>query len=233
MNSLNTLGYPRLLIVKQNCLAEEAITNKNGETTVVCVVVKHSPFVVKLALSEPSIDISCLTFEVKLCYDSADEKEVDFINSKPLEYKVKTDENKTFVNIECRLKVLTSQLEDMFFRLRFIALDPISKRELGPNFVVSSAPVKVISKPEQLRKIAPSLKRKANEVIYDSLEKLDMQQKGQSALLERLEQQIIFLISQPSIITTNHFSSSTSTSSDNFSSSSSSTNERFDEKKRT
>jgi len=194
--SLDSSFYsPRLVIIKQNCLSEEIIPN-NGEPYTVNVVVKHSPFNVQLTVQHesgcPAYDLSCLSFDVKLIYDSAEEKEVDRV--KPLEFKVKVDESGLFVNIECRLKVLTSQLEDMFFRLRFIALDPISKREISPQLQVTSAPIKVISKPEQLRKNIPSQKRKANEFLSTSLDRIENFNQGNKKLLEQLDQRLTALL---------------------------------------
>jgi len=202
----------RLVILKQNCLAEEIIQNKDDESISVHVVVKHSPFVVQLGLDNGSphasatLDLKCLSFETRLFYDSEENKEVDFIKLKPLEYKVKVDESGLFVNIECRLKVLTSQLEDMFFRLHFIALEPITKRQLGPNFIAVSAPIKVISKPEQLRKSLPTVvchKRKFNEEVYQVVERIENQQMSQRQLLDQLEHNLSFMIVERRILAQN------------------------------
>jgi len=185
------------VILKQTCLSQELITNKNGEVTAVFVVVKHSPFIIQIGLhheaNQPPFDLARLSFEARLCYDSADQKEVVLVKLKPLEYKVKSDELENRVNIECRLKVLSSHMEDMFFRLRFHALDPLTKREFS-HLTVTSGPIKVISKPEQLRsKLPPSNKRKANELYYSSLERIQMQQVNLQPLLEKLEQKVISL----------------------------------------
>jgi hypothetical protein len=191
---LPQLTLPQLVVLKQNCLAEEQIPNKEGETTNVFVVVKHSPFIVQLGFPSsytgPQPDLNCLTFDVKLVYDSPEEKEVDFIKHKPFEFRVKVDPSGTYVNIECRLKVLTSQLEDMFFRLRFLGLDPISKRVIGPQLTAISEPIKVISKPEQLRKNVPTQKRKINEALVHVLDRIENSQTSQKELLDHLQLQI-------------------------------------------
>ncbi len=49
------------------------------------------------------------------------------------------------VDIEVRLKVLSSQHEDMFFVVKFSALDPLTKREISPLLQTFSHPIKVIS----------------------------------------------------------------------------------------
>jgi len=139
------------------------------------------------------LDMNCLSFDVKLIYDTQEGKEVDFLKLKPLEYKVKVD-SASIVNIECRLKVLTRQLEDMFFRLRFVALDPLTKTELSPQLIAVSQPIKVISKPEQLRKTLPaSHKRKTSELVCQSLEAIENEQKFQREMLEKLREQIQIL----------------------------------------
>jgi hypothetical protein len=188
------ISLPQLVVLKQNCLAEEQIPNKDGDTTNVFVVVKHSPFVVQLGFhptyNGPQPDLNCLSFDVKLVYDSPEEKEVDFIKHKPFEFRVKVDPSGTFVNIECRLKVLTSQLEDMFFRLRFVGLDPITKRAIGPQLTAISEPIKVISKPEQLRKNLPTQKRKINDALVHVLDRIENSQLHQKDLLDHLQMQI-------------------------------------------
>jgi len=191
---LPQITLPQLVVLKQNCLAEEQIPNKEGETTNVFVVVKHSPFIVQLGFpasyAGPQPDLNCLSFDVKLVYDGPEEKEVDFIKHKPFEFRVKVDPSGTFVNIECRLKVLTSQLEDMFFRLRFLGLDPLSKRVIGPQLVTISEPIKVISKPEQLRKNLPTQKRKINEGLVNVLDRIENSQTHQKELLDHLQHQL-------------------------------------------
>jgi hypothetical protein len=192
-------NQPRLTIVKQNCLAEESIENKNGDPTTVCVVVKHSPFVVQLSVNGSNAtgwnDLTRMSFDAKLIYDTTEAKEVDFIKLKPLEFKVKVEESNLLVNIECRIKVLTRQLEDMFFRLRFTALDPITKRELLPSLTTVSQPIKVISKPEQLRNVLPQTnKRKLNDVVSQGLDQIESNQKSQDRLIEQLKDQISFLV---------------------------------------
>eukprot|EP01103_Thecamoeba_quadrilineata_P004173 TRINITY_DN138_c0_g2_i1.p1 TRINITY_DN138_c0_g2~~TRINITY_DN138_c0_g2_i1.p1 ORF type:complete len:322 (-),score=62.67 TRINITY_DN138_c0_g2_i1:34-999(-) len=198
MNRYNILApaiaLPQLVVLKQNCLAEEQIPNKDGDITNVFVVVKHSPFIVQLGFlptyNGPQPDLNCLSFDVKLVYDSPEEKEVDFIKHKPFEFRVKVDPSGTFVNIECRLKVLTSQLEDMFFRLRFVGLDPITKRPIGPQLTAISEPIKVISKPEQLRKTLPTQKRKVNDALVHVLDRIENSQSHQKDLLDHLQSQI-------------------------------------------
>jgi hypothetical protein len=73
------------------------------------------------------------------------EKEVDYVENKPFQFKVNVVNGGRQVDIEVRLKVLSSQHEDMFFVVKFMALDPLTKREVSPYLVVHSLPIKVIS----------------------------------------------------------------------------------------
>lgn len=101
------------------------------------------------------------------------EKEVDYVENKPFQFKVNVANGGRQVDIEVRgpshgkrepwrrpnfsfvvssafarqvrLKVLSSQHEDMFFIVKFMALDPLTKREVSPYLVAHSFPIKVIS----------------------------------------------------------------------------------------
>eukprot|EP01101_Sappina_pedata_P012473 TRINITY_DN8596_c0_g1_i1.p1 TRINITY_DN8596_c0_g1~~TRINITY_DN8596_c0_g1_i1.p1 ORF type:complete len:402 (+),score=116.41 TRINITY_DN8596_c0_g1_i1:76-1206(+) len=190
---------PQLTIMKLNCLAHEPITDDSGENLLVCVVVKHSPFLVQLGIDsgDPRINLKSYHFETKLLYDTPDQKEVDLPGMKPLEYKLKVDDQ-NILNVDCRLRVLTSQLEDMHFRLKIIALDPITKCQVTPPLVAISEPIKVISKPEQIRKAVPATgqKRKANDLLLSGLELFEQQQRDQASLLQQLQNQVLALKSQ-------------------------------------
>jgi len=169
------------------------------------VVVKNSPFVVSLtaspaAFGQPDmrllskyftngeLDLGKLAFDCRLLYDTENgaEKEVDFVENKPFQFRVNVVEGGKQVDIEVRLKVLSSQHEDMFFVIRFIALDPITKREISPFLVVHSLPIKVISKPEQLKKRRPSKKRTLNDMLIDALTRIERNQQTQQQLLDQL-----------------------------------------------
>jgi hypothetical protein len=54
--------------------------------------------------------------ETQLLYDCEDEKEVDFIRELPLEYTSSIDETGFVAVVEIKIKVLSSQLEDMSFQ---------------------------------------------------------------------------------------------------------------------
>jgi len=140
-----------MTILKQTSPFEERVT-RNGIQRDIHVVIKNSPFVVQMGVSRNcEIDLNHIAFEAALLYDTDGEKGVDFVKLKPIEYKCIPNEAGDQVSVELRIKVLTSQHEDMFFKVKIQGQDPVSKQEI-PNLKVITAPIKVISKPEQLKK---------------------------------------------------------------------------------
>jgi hypothetical protein len=152
-NTSNTsaIAGPRLVCFKQTSPAEERVGKDDKK---VHVVVKNAPFVMQLgvmnnAMYNQVVNLHHLTFDASLIYDTSSssnpnlEKKVDFVRVKPLEYKTRIHENGTQVNLEVRLKVLTSQHEDMFFRVKVQALDPTTGALFAPGMMVISDPVKV------------------------------------------------------------------------------------------
>jgi len=125
------------------------------------VVVKNTPFFVRIGFlqtgvgSDFKIDFRKLTLEAQLLYDCGEEKEVDFIKELPLEYITTFSESGDQIILEVKIKVLTSQLEDMLFILKVTAMDSLTKKNVYPHFY--SHPIRVVSKPPRL------LKRKAAE----------------------------------------------------------------------
>jgi len=140
--------------VKQNSLQTEQIY-KNGLQKKVHVVVKNHPFTIQVGLSGNTwegqkFDFSRYPIEARMVYDTETLKEVSFVKMKPLEFKSLITESGDQVAVELRPKVLTSQLEDMLFRVKIVAVDN-AKHEI-PNLCVFSEPIKVVSKPEQVKK---------------------------------------------------------------------------------
>lgn len=107
----------------------------------------------------------------------------------PLEYKARVNESGTQVNAECRLKVLTSQLEDMYFVIKFIATDPMTRQPLSDNLICKSEPIKVISKPEQVRKRRKTTdkRRSINDILLESLSRIQKAQEEQQQQLDKLQ----------------------------------------------
>jgi hypothetical protein len=186
---------PSLVVLRHDSPCEEKFT-RNGIVRAVHVVVKNAPLPILLGLQKnvlPGgvVDFGHFTIDCRLVYDTdgPNEKEVDFVKSKPLE--VKTSAGPGIVpsdqlQMELKIKVLTSQHEDMFFRAKIVALDPLTGREFTPSIIAYSEPIKVISKPEQLKKRKPTKKRTLTEMLMDTVQRIEQQQQDQHRLIERL-----------------------------------------------
>eukprot|EP01103_Thecamoeba_quadrilineata_P018723 TRINITY_DN72_c1_g1_i1.p1 TRINITY_DN72_c1_g1~~TRINITY_DN72_c1_g1_i1.p1 ORF type:complete len:358 (-),score=96.40 TRINITY_DN72_c1_g1_i1:110-1183(-) len=177
---------PSLYIVKQTSLTEEKYA-KNGIQKNIHVVVKNTPFNVNLSLTStsPEVNFHRYAVEATLLYDCEEFKQVDFIRLKPMEYKSTVNESGDFCSIEFRIKVLTSQLEDMFFRLRLSAYDSVT-HTCVPNFVVFTESIKVISKPDQIVKKKESkvkTKRTLADMMTETLARIEEQQREQRDML--------------------------------------------------
>jgi hypothetical protein len=141
---------PSLHLVKQTALNEEKVT-KNGQTQNVCVIVKNSPFQMIVALlNGGSANFNHLAFDIKLLYDMNEEKEVAYVQSKPVEYKPTLNDLADQISFDIKIKVLSSHHEDNFFRLKLTVWDPHNAQ--FPSLTLLSLPIKVISKPLKHRK---------------------------------------------------------------------------------
>jgi hypothetical protein len=202
-------------ILKQTSPFEERVT-RNGIQRDIHVVIKNSPFVVQIGVARNcEIDLNHIAFDCSLLYDTEGEKGVDFVKLKPIEYKCVPNESGDQVSVELRIKVLTSQHEDMFFKVKIQGQDPVTKQDV-PNLKVITAPIKVISKPEQLKKRQPApipipnmtnpatplampitgnivaaatpnnKKRTVNDLVVEAVTRIEKQQYEQSSVLERI-----------------------------------------------
>jgi len=193
----------KLIIMQQESMVEEKFA-KNGVQKIVHVVVKNTPFLIQVGLEDsfnnaPSFDFNSITLEAILMYDCDEDKFVDFVKHKPLEYKGHISEKGDKMTIEVRIKVLTSQLEDMFFKLRIKGVDATTKENI-PGLVVTTQPIKVVSKQEQISRIknkqlptptqnrssSPTRKRTQNQLVVDALQRIEMQQTESHNLLKKL-----------------------------------------------
>jgi len=144
------------------------------------------------------VDFNRCPLEARLLYDCDDLKEVGFVKSKPMEYKCHVNEKGDQVTVELRVKVLTSQLEDSHFRIKFVAVEQSSKENIESICAISES-IKVVSKPEQVKKkkpladiSQPKKKRNINDVLVDTLVRIEstcLQQ--QQSIAKVIEQQEI------------------------------------------
>jgi len=177
---------PRLWITSQGCVSQERF-GKNGIQKQVHVVVKNLMFVVQV---EANVDITKANLEAKLLYDFNHEKdpqvEVSFVKNEPLDYKVNLRPDA--VNkaaLELKIKVLTSQHEDMLFRVKLLGVDPAT----GILFDAVTQPVKVISKLIQLKK-----KGSPTVTTPSPTKKRSSSTDSVSSSLARIEEQLAFLM---------------------------------------
>jgi len=152
-----------------------------------------------------------LQFLARLLYDSEHidntEKEVDYLKSKPLEYRTYKSESGDTAAIECRLHCLSSQ-HSTFFRLKLSVVDPLTKETV----YLMSNPLKVVAKASSVRKKVALQQQKllptspSNEIpatpsspsvlsgkkhglegdVVDRLSRLEQQSKAQQELLQQI-----------------------------------------------
>jgi len=174
----------QLYISSQKTHSEEVIT-KNGIQKTVHMVVKNSPFHIVIASSNNCIDFNRTAFDASLVYDCEGLKEVDFVKNKPLEFKPTPNESGTQLDCEIRIKVLSSHHEDQLFKVKIQGYHPITKEEV-PNMAMYTFPIKVISKPEQLKKRTPSKKRTLTDMIVDTISRIEKKQEEQQKMIQGL-----------------------------------------------
>lgn len=199
-NYSSELPFPQLVILEHTSLAQEKFA-KNGVQKNVHVVVKNTPFHITVGFANlmPHADLNfnIVTAEVLLMYDCDGDRFVDFIKDKPLEYKGSMSDAGDKMTMEIRLKKLSSHLEDMFFKIRIKGVDSRTHEDI-PYLSVTSQPIKVVSKPEQVARIKQkqngekvvkkprTKKRSLNEMMLESMEKLQKQQEEHKSLLEEI-----------------------------------------------
>lgn len=191
-----------LAIARQTSLEVETFC-QNGQQKRLHYVIKNNPFFIDVGIEEAllsntatsrSLDFEDITLEASLLYDCSEDKKVACLKVQPLSYKgiMKEGDSKTCV-LELTIGVLSSQHEDMNFKILIQAIDIKTKSKI-PNLTIISEPVQVISKPDVLRKKKlPSVPRKntANTAILDRLSALEQ-------TLARIEKQTCTKSNTPS-----------------------------------
>lgn len=181
----------QLTLIRQTSPQQEKVS-KNGIQKNVHVVVKNTPFLLQIGLSSPLllnsavIDFKQLVLDIQLIYDNEFLKPVGFVKTKPCDLKSTVNERGDQVSVNAKIKVLTSQHEDMFFRIKVRALEPKTKREFNPPLEVISAPIKVISKPKQMKKRKATKRRSLNDMLVETVQRIESQQEAQQEALEQL-----------------------------------------------
>jgi hypothetical protein len=141
-----------LRIVRQTSLLEETVL-KNDVTKVIHNVVKNSPFTIIIVASQP-FDFASAQITAKLLYDTDDvDKEVPYLERRPLEYFSRPKENELV--IEFRIHVLSSYHEGSLFKIRIDIFDPQQNR----TYTLYSQSIRSVSKPEPLLRRKESLEQ--------------------------------------------------------------------------
>jgi hypothetical protein len=202
------LSTSKLVLHKQDALLVEKFA-QNGIWKELHTVAKGMPFV--LEIRGEDINMTRVKFDAKLVYDlrseedTEEEKFVDFVKHEPLEHRTHISSDGTSATIECRIKVLSSQHDNMFFRIKVMATDV----ENGLVAVVTSHPIKVVSKANTVKRkqaaaasgqpmpkkervstsmpvTPPSPVTTGQEQILDSLARLEQQSQESQQMLKRL-----------------------------------------------
>lgn len=80
---------------------------------------------------------------------------------------------------------MTSHHEDLLFKVKIQGYNPITKQEIvGLNLI--TFPIKVISKPEQLKKRPPSKKRSLTDMLVETVSRIEKRQDEQQKLIEKV-----------------------------------------------
>jgi len=187
------------LVVVQFSSRDKIEVHQNDEKKILHHVVKNTPFSIELAFcgtfDHYAVDFHRFTISCVLLYDTAGaERKVSWVKSSPIDCRVKVDDGGERATAEVRIKALSSQHEDMSFRIRFTAVPPASSN-LVPLSVITE-PIKVLSKLSQLPKeklhaTVPRTKKRhvpAENSITASLLRIETQQRHQQALIDSLVQ---------------------------------------------
>ncbi|PRP86720.1 hypothetical protein PROFUN_02869 [Planoprotostelium fungivorum] len=135
-------------IEKQEALAIDYI-NRNGRSTDLHIVVKTCSFQIDINTGGVA-SLYTTPLNVELVYDSDPQKKVDAVKSTPIESVTHVNShNGHRGSIEIKINVLSSQHEGAFFLIHLWLCD-----EAGKTHTVHSAPVKVVSKKSQAKKIS-------------------------------------------------------------------------------
>jgi len=198
---------PQLVILRQNCLSVETVS-KNGVQKQVHVVVKNQPFLIQVSCPSSVVDLQAASttalVEARLVYDCDSMKEVDFVKLKPLDYKCHTNEfDRQQITVELRIKVLSSQLEDMLFRVLLTPIHPVTSQRIYSSTAISE-PIKVVSKPDVVKKKKTSVagrsrhhtcnsvpkRRGVDSTLMESLTRIETNCTNQHELLEQLDSEL-------------------------------------------
>jgi len=152
-NTSPSANEASIFVSQQDSIAQDAFT-RNGISKDLHLIVKLVPFT--LRVGSKNLNLKKMELSAKLYYDfdtedsSTPVREVETLKLNPLDYVCHVDENGTSLAMEMRIAVLTSAHEGAFFRVGVTATD---KEDKTKTYQCFSAPIKVLSKRSQIRKI--------------------------------------------------------------------------------
>lgn len=139
-----------LELVKQSGVHTESFLS-HGHETRLHYVIKNQPFEVDVRLlsNDQSVDFASAPPKATLLYHTADgsgDREVTRVRMQPMKYKgVRDPQDPTCCRLNVAISVLSSQHEDMNFKLKVEAVDARTSSPI-PGVVLYSEPIQVISK---------------------------------------------------------------------------------------
>jgi len=104
---------------------------------------------------------------------------------KPIDFKATPSSDGNQLECELRIKVLTSHHEDLLFKIKIQGYDPTTKEEIS-GIMIYTFPIKVISKPEQLKKRPPSKKRTLTDMLVETITRIERKQDEQQLFIEKV-----------------------------------------------
>jgi hypothetical protein len=162
----------------------------NGIEKRIYVVIKNQPFYLNLQLRNfpAGIGFRHLVLNCELIFDTELMKSVGFVKTRPLDWRLAyNSESDSCAMLECRPSVLSSKQGNMLFRIKMnYTIRGVTAT--GESFALSEA-LKVISKPEKSGTHKKRKKRTLNDVLVDTLDRIQMQQENQFMLIQQLRAQ--------------------------------------------
>lgn len=188
-------NFPQLVILEQTPPAQCEINGEDERH--VHTVVKNTSFDMRFGFKQTdtneqsAFNFNHVVFDGKLLYDTEELTEVEFITHKPFEMRRILQPDGNEIQMQFRIKVLSSHHENLCFILKIQALHPVTGEELHPSMTVFSHPIRVISKPERKKKPkkkAPPRRKKMEERMKDSISEIEQLQQNQISVIKSLSE---------------------------------------------
>jgi hypothetical protein len=197
---------PSLVILEQSAPAQESFTKDGGLEKKLFLVIKNSSFKIRLGFDQkdPKLDFHKLSVETVLLFDELNTP-VPFVKKQPVTTKGRISTAGSELTLDVKITVLSSHCEGMNFRIQFSVVDPNNRIQLAGS--VQTQPIKVLSKPDQLRpKPKPkssrsSRKRKVSSITKPPENKLVLES---LARIEAKQQEILQRVMKPAPLMVDH-----------------------------